>query len=135
MCIGNREINHVLHPRLHPFQRSKSHDQLDAKAVARGADVMRQTLAGGQTIFMAWNGSSILNRRSPDDYRPLLCDGHDSHISADFVSFCIHNRIDLIPLPPHSSHLLQPSYIGVFAPLKARHLHSNIEEITRNEGD
>ena len=56
--------------------------------------------------------------QSPDNYRLLLCDGHDSYVSADFVSFCIHNRIDLILLPPHSSHLLQPLDIGVFAPLK-----------------
>jgi hypothetical protein len=55
--------------------------------------------------------------QSPNDYRLLLCDGHDSHASADFVSFCIHHHIDLL-LPPHSSHLLQPLDVGVFTPLK-----------------
>src|SRR5579871_4323983 len=33
--------------------------------------------------------------QSPEEYRLLLCDGHDSHISADFVAFCIQNHIDL----------------------------------------
>jgi DDE superfamily endonuclease len=52
--------------------------------------------------------------QSPDDYRLLLCDSHDSHVSADFVGFCIQEHIDLIFLPPHSSHLLQPLDVGVF---------------------
>jgi DDE superfamily endonuclease len=78
--------------------------------------------------------------QSPDDYRLLLCDGHDSHISADLVSFCIHNRIDLILLPPHSSHLLQPLDVGVFAPLKraisiqiSRFIRSGIARIQKVE--
>ena len=56
--------------------------------------------------------------QSSNEYRLLICDGHDSHISADFVTFCIQKRIDIILLPPHSSHLLQPLDVGVFAPLK-----------------
>jgi hypothetical protein len=50
--------------------------------------------------------------------RLLLCDGHDSHISAQFVSFCIDHNIILFLLPPHSSHLLQPLDVGVFGPVK-----------------
>ena len=50
--------------------------------------------------------------------RLLLCDGHDSHISAQFVRFCIDHHIILFLLPPHSSHLLQPLDVGVFSPLK-----------------
>lgn len=61
--------------------------------------------------------------RSPDDFRLLLCDGHDSHISADFVLFCIEKQIDLVLLPPHSSHLLQPLDVGIFGPLKTAILH------------
>ena len=50
--------------------------------------------------------------------RLLICDGHDSHISAKFVAHCIENNICLFLLLPHSSHLLQPLDIGVFGPLK-----------------
>ena len=53
-----------------------------------------------------------------DEYRFLLCDGHDSHISAAFVGYCLQNCIALVLLPPHSSHLLQPLDVGVFSPLK-----------------
>jgi hypothetical protein len=58
------------------------------------------------------------NLRSSDEYRLLICDGHDSHISANLVNFCIRKHIDLILLPPHSSHLLQPLDVAIFGPLK-----------------
>jgi hypothetical protein len=50
--------------------------------------------------------------------RILLCDGHDSHITAGFILHCLRNNIILIILPPHSSHLLQPLDVAVFGPLK-----------------
>ena len=37
--------------------------------------------------------------------RLLICDGHDSHISGSFISYCIQNRISLLILPPHTSHM------------------------------
>jgi hypothetical protein len=52
-------------------------------------------------------------------YRLLICDGHDSHISAQFVRYCIDHKIIVFLLPPHSSHLLQPLDIGVFGLVKA----------------
>ena len=52
-------------------------------------------------------------------WRLLICDGHDSHISARFIRHCIDNDIILLLLPPHSSHLLQPLDVGVFKSLKA----------------
>ena len=51
--------------------------------------------------------------------RLLICDGHDSHITAQFVRHCIDNKIILLLLPPHSSHLLQPLDVGVFKSLKS----------------
>ena len=55
---------------------------------------------------------------SAQEYHLLLCDGYDSYISAELVSYCINHRIILILLPLHSSHLLQPLDIAVFAPLE-----------------
>ena len=78
--------------------------------------------------------------QSLDNYRLLLCDGHDSHVSADFVSFCIHHHIDLLFLPPHSSHILQPLDVGIFSPLKhaisaqtSRLIRSGISRIQKVE--
>jgi hypothetical protein len=51
--------------------------------------------------------------------RLLICDGHDSHISATFMRYCYDNNIAVFLLIPHSSHLIQPLDVGVFGPLKA----------------
>jgi hypothetical protein len=53
-------------------------------------------------------------------YRLLICDGHDSHISGSFIAHCLQNRIILLILPPHTSHLLQPLDVAIFGPLKKR---------------
>jgi hypothetical protein len=68
--------------------------------------------------------------QSPEEYRLLICDGHDSHISSDFIAFCIQKRIHIILLPPHSSHLLQPLDVGIFSPLK-RALSKQISRLVR----
>lgn len=77
---------------------------------------------------------------SPDDYRLLLCDGHDSHISAEFVEFALQNRIEIVLLPPHSSHLLQPLDVAVFGPLKRaissrlyRLMHTGVSRLEKAE--
>ena len=50
--------------------------------------------------------------------RLLILDGHSSHESADFDTFCKENAIICLCMPPHTSHLLQPLDVGVFGPLK-----------------
>jgi hypothetical protein len=54
----------------------------------------------------------------PTSRRLLIMDGHSSHITANAIAFCMRNSIDLLILPPHCSHILQPLDVGVFAPLK-----------------
>jgi hypothetical protein len=54
------------------------------------------------------------------EYRLLICDGHDSHISGSFIAHCLLNKILLFILPPHTSHLLQPLDVAIFGPLKKR---------------
>jgi hypothetical protein len=50
--------------------------------------------------------------------RLLIADGHGSHIRADFIAYCMEHDIDLLILPPHCSHILQPLDVGVFAAFK-----------------
>jgi hypothetical protein len=50
--------------------------------------------------------------------RLLITDGHSSHVTARVITFCIGHAIDLLVLPPHCSHELQPLDVGVFAPLE-----------------
>ena len=49
----------------------------------------------------------------------LIFDGHHSHISIELIELAQRNRIHLLCLPPHSTHLLQPLDIAVFGPMKA----------------
>ena len=58
--------------------------------------------------------------KADGQYRLLVCDGHDSHISGSFIAHCLQNRIILLILPPHTSHLLQPLDVSIFGPLKKR---------------
>jgi hypothetical protein len=54
----------------------------------------------------------------PSERRLLILDGHSSHITANFIAYCMNNQIDLLVLPPHTSHVLQPLDISIFQPLK-----------------
>lgn len=64
------------------------------------------------------------------EYRLLICDGHDSHITAEFIAYCMDKNILLMILPPHSSHLTQPLDVGVFGALK-KHMATEIEPLMR----
>jgi len=56
--------------------------------------------------------------RTKGKYRLLILDGHDSHHSEEFETYCQEHNIITLCMPPHSSHLLQPLDVGCFAPLK-----------------
>jgi hypothetical protein len=51
-------------------------------------------------------------------HRILILDGHGSHLTPDFIEYCRDNKIILLCLPPHTSHMLQPLDVSVFSPLK-----------------
>jgi hypothetical protein len=43
----------------------------------------------------------------------LILDVHKSHIGVKLVNLAIENSIEIVLLPPHSSHRLQPLDVGV----------------------
>jgi hypothetical protein len=51
--------------------------------------------------------------------RLLIVDGHGSHVTTNFACYCMLHSIDLLVLPPHTLHKLQPLDVGVSAPLEA----------------
>jgi hypothetical protein len=51
-------------------------------------------------------------------HRLLILDGHGSHITGKLIAHCMEHAIDLLVLPPHTSHKLQPLDVSVFSPLK-----------------
>jgi hypothetical protein len=48
----------------------------------------------------------------------LIVDGYKSHNSHEFYKYCEEEKIIVLCMPPHSSHLLQPLDVGCFSPLK-----------------
>lgn len=69
-------------------------------------------------------------KKSGNHPRMLIMDGHSSHITGDMITLCIENDIDLLILPPHCSHLLQPLDVGVYGPLKRFHAQE-VDRYTR----
>lgn len=56
--------------------------------------------------------------RDPLEPRLLILDGHGSHETLEFMWECYLANIYLLFLPPHTSHVLQPLDLMVFAALK-----------------
>jgi len=53
----------------------------------------------------------------PGRYRILNFDGHDPHISRDFLDYCWQHPIRPFKLPSHTTLLLQPLNVAVFQTL------------------
>ncbi|KAI0997864.1 hypothetical protein K3495_g10325 [Podosphaera aphanis] len=70
-------------------------------------------------IALQWLKNVFIPETRPQtsDHRLLIMDGHGSHTSPEFLLLCKQNNIQLLFLPAHSSHVLQPLDLGVFAPL------------------
>ena len=78
--------------------------------------------------------------RTQGGYRMLVLDGHESHQSVDFETYCKNHNIIPLCLPPHSSHITQPLDVGFFSVLKRAYGHeintfirAHINHITKVE--
>ncbi len=67
------------------------------------------------------------------EYRMLLIDGHASHITTQVIDYCVSQKIILLCLPAHTTHLLQPLDVGVFAPLATAY-KTHVQRVTRLGG-
>jgi hypothetical protein len=61
----------------------------------------------------------------------LIIDSYSSHITAQFIAFCITSKIDLFLLLPHSLHKTQPLNLSIFRPLKTA-LNLEVDRIFRH---
>ena len=66
---------------------------------------------------------------TPGERRLLIVDGHNSHVTAAFIGYCLVRAIDIMVLPPHSSHMTQPLDVGIFRPLK-RHVGTAVDDFS-----
>ena len=63
-------------------------------------------------------------------YRMLILNSHASHLSTTAIEFSLASNIILLCLPPHTTYILQPLDVGLFAPLASAY-KKNIHSITR----
>ncbi|KAL8367559.1 hypothetical protein RB599_003443 [Gaeumannomyces hyphopodioides] len=66
-------------------------------------------------------------------WRWLILDGFTGHLSIEIVDYCLRFDIQLITLPAHSSHLMQPMDVGVFSHLKHEHQKVLFERVREGE--
>ena len=71
------------------------------------------------TTFLDWFKCLFLehvdNIKGP---KVLILDGHSSHLSLEVVLLAKENNVSIICLPAHTTHILQPLDVAVFAPMK-----------------
>lgn len=66
-------------------------------------------------------------------YRLLILDGHESHVTMDFINYCDQNRI-LLAILPHSTYTLQPLDVCVYRPLSAAYSNEIAAFLHRSQG-
>ena len=67
--------------------------------------------------------NEFTKQRTVGTYRLLILDGHGSHATPEFDTFCTENKIITECMPAHTSHILQPLDVACFSPLKNAYGH------------
>ena len=75
------------------------------------------------TLFSYWISHFIrcLERKGGilhERWHLLILDGYNSHVTLEVVYKCREVGLDLLTLPSHTSHKLQPLDVSIFAPFK-----------------
>ena len=69
-------------------------------------------------LYTAWFRGIFLKYANPA--RPLLLfqDGHGSHITPELIDCAKENQVEILCLPPHTTHVFQPLDKVLYGPLK-----------------
>ena len=67
-------------------------------------------------------------------WRLLIIDGHGSHVTKDFITYCNNNKILLLIFPPHATHTLQPLDVVCFKPLSQNYTKGLDQRIQKTQG-
>jgi len=96
------------------FKTLEGHEDWEFTATDNGWTNNAVALEWLQKIFIPWTKPT-----DQKEWRLLVVDGHKSHCTFEFMWECFSNKVYVVYLPPHTSHVLQPLDLGVFASLKA----------------
>ncbi|XP_043275326.1 uncharacterized protein [Venturia canescens] len=106
-------------PPMFIFPRQRMSQQLSQNGPT---DAIYQCVKDGcinSTLFFIWL-VHFKEHAKPTKEHPclLILDNHVSHVSLKILDFCKKHGIILLPVPPHTSHRLQPLNIAFYGPLK-----------------
>ena len=84
-------------------------------------------------LFVTWLHHFIkYSSPSPSNRVLLVLDGHSTHVkNIEAIDLATLNNVDIICLPPHTSHRMQPLDVSFMGPLKT-HCNHEIDAIVRN---
>jgi len=84
-----------------------------------------------------WLTEMFLPQTKPSgtQYRILLFDNHSTHLSKQFEDECRKRRVITIPLPAHTSDVLQPLDLIMFSPIKGKYKDKLYQLCELNDGD
>jgi hypothetical protein len=68
--------------------------------------------------FLSFFKSSLLCGIFLNNHHLLILDGHGSHVSLEAIKQVQQFGLDMITLPSHTSHVLQPLDVNYFKPFK-----------------
>ena len=91
-------------------------------------------------LFSRWMDHFIeqleeLGNLSPSNRHLIVLDGHKSHLTLDVIQKAKEHGVDMISLPSHTSHALQPLDVACFKPFKsAFKAYRNKFMMQNNEG-
>jgi hypothetical protein len=74
-------------------------------------------------LFSSWISHFVKSLKTQGGILPtnrhfLILDGHGSHVTLEVVYKAMQIGLDLLTLPSHTSHRLQPLDVSVFRPFK-----------------
>ena len=120
MACVNAAGSHI--PNLYIFKR-KTRPQIDYIRNCEAGAAMTFQENGYMTseIFLEWLShfkNNVPGGMSKENKHLLILDGHASHITNEAIRFGIENGLDILTLPSHCSHELQPLDVAIFHPFK-----------------
>lgn len=117
------------------FPRKRLKDELYLNAPPGTLKLISDSGFINTNLFYKWI-KHFKSFTSPTAASPvlLILDNHSSHRDLQVIQYCRENHIDLLSLPPHASHRLQPLDVGFFGPLKTAYSHECDNWMVSNPG-
>ena len=85
--------------------------------------------------FLKWlKHFAAIAKLSQSEKHIIILDGHNSHKTLDAVLFARDNGIEMITLPPHCTHTMQPLDRSFFKPLKSAYNRAADSWMSQNKG-